>query len=91
MGRYLCNQNKAPEVCCTFVHVVGTNRSFSVLRKTHPMNFYSHQYFRLDPVNKAVVGTDGGFDVLCNGHSPEVGYVINFGDLIVAIPLDHCK
>jgi len=54
-------------------------------------NVYSPQYFRLDPVNKAVVDTGGGFDVLRNGHSPEVSYVINFGDLIVAIPLDHRK
>ena len=54
-------------------------------------NFYSPQDFCLDPVNKAVVDTGGGFDVLRKGHSPKVSYVINFGDLIVAIPFDHCK
>ena len=54
-------------------------------------NFYSPQDFRLDPVNKAVVDTGGGFDVLRNGRSPKVSYVINFGDPIVEIPFDRCK
>lgn len=54
-------------------------------------NFYSPQDFCLDPVNKAVVDTGGGFDVLRNGRSPKVSYVINFGDPIVEIPFDRCK
>jgi len=92
MGGHLCDQNKAPEVGCTFVHVLRTNRSFTIVKKASiRANFYSPQDFRLDPVNKAVVNTGGGFDVLRNGYSPEVSYVINFGDLIVAIPLNHCK